>query len=108
MHPELTLLLPYYNEKGWLGPTIDSLVSLRDQRFRLLLIDNASTDSSAEEARSHALPLGERAQHLTVAIPGKIQALAAAQPGIDTPYVAFCDADTIYPNSSPQPPTQLL
>lgn len=97
MQPELTLLLPYYNEKGWIGRTIDSLVAQHDQRFRLLLIDNASTDGSAEEARQHALPLGDRAMHLTVTIPGKIQALAAAQVSIDTPYVAFCDADTIYP-----------
>jgi glycosyltransferase involved in cell wall biosynthesis len=93
----LTILLPYYNEQGWLGSTIDSLVSQSHQDFRLVLIDNASTDGSALEARQHAAALGPRVRHLSVREPGKIHALAAAQCFVDTPLLALCDADTLYP-----------
>jgi glycosyltransferase involved in cell wall biosynthesis len=96
-HYELTILLPYYNERGWLGPTIDSLVAQTDQSFRLILIDNASSDGSELESQRHAAPLGARVRHLMVEEPGKTQALAAAQRLVDTPLLAVCDADTIYP-----------
>lgn len=93
----LTLLLPYFNERGWVGATIDSLVSQADQRFILVLIDNASTDDSAAEARRHAAPLGARVRHMTVREPGKTHALVAAQREVKTPLLALCDADTYYP-----------
>ena len=96
---ELTILLPYYNELGWLGRTIDSLVAQTDQRFKLILIDNASTDSSDLEAKRHAAPLGERVRHLLVTEPGKNPALAAAQKQVETTLLAVCDADTLYPQN---------
>ena len=97
MNLELTILLPYCNERSWLGKTIASLVAQTDTRFSLLLIDNGSTDGSGEEARVHAAPLGNRVTHLVVTQPGKTQALAAAQQYVHTPLLATCDADTIYP-----------
>jgi glycosyltransferase involved in cell wall biosynthesis len=96
-HAELTILLPYFNEAGWLGRTIDSLAVQTDARFRIILIDNASTDGSNREAHKHADRLGQRAQFLLVAEPGKTQALAAGLRQVRTPCIATCDADTIYP-----------
>ena len=43
----LTIVLPFFNEQGWIGRTIDSLVAQNDERFLLLLIDNGSTDGTA-------------------------------------------------------------
>jgi glycosyltransferase involved in cell wall biosynthesis len=97
MSPELTILLPYFNERGWLGKTIASLAAQTDTRFSLLLIDNGSTDGSGAEAREYAAALGNRVTHLVVPEPGKTQALAAAQQYVRTPLLATCDADTIYP-----------
>ncbi|WP_336957714.1 glycosyltransferase family 2 protein [Sphingobium aquiterrae] len=93
----LTIILPYFNEQGWIGPTIDSLVAQRDRRFRLLLVDNGSTDEGPQEARRHAAPLGDAVSHIVCDRPGKIHALAAGLAAVTTPLVATCDADTHYP-----------
>lgn len=93
----LTIILPFFDEAGWIGRTVASLVGQRDQRFRLVLVDNGSTDGSAAEARVGAAPLGSRATLITCAIPGKTAALAAGSELVETPLVATCDADTYYP-----------
>lgn len=95
--PLLTIILPFFNEEGWIGATIDSLAAQSDQRFRLLLIDNGSADGGAAEAAAHAAPLGPRATILPCPEPGKIHAMALGLSRADTPLVAICDADTHYP-----------
>lgn len=93
----VTIILPFFNEEGWIGATIDSLVAQTDQRFCLLLVDNGSTDAGAAEAAVHAAPLGERATILPCLAPGKINAMALGLHHVETPFVAICDADTHYP-----------
>jgi glycosyltransferase involved in cell wall biosynthesis len=93
----LTIILPFFNEQGWIGRTIDSLVAQSDDRFRLLLIDNGSTDGSVAEAAAHIAIMGDRARIISCPTPGKIHALAAGIAQVETPLVATCDADTIYP-----------
>lgn len=93
----LTIILPFFNEQGWIGPTIDSLTAQLDDRFRLLLVDNGSTDGGAAEAAAHAGPLGDRATILRCPTPGKIHAMARGLAHVETPLVTICDADTHYP-----------
>lgn len=94
----LTILLPFYNEEGWIGATVDSLAAQTDRRFRLLLLDNGSTDQGAAEARRHLASLSDiKADIQPARTPGKVNALAAGLTRVDTPYVAICDADTRYP-----------
>lgn len=94
----LTILLPFYNEEGWIGTTVDSLAVQTERRFRLLLLDNGSTDQGAAEARRHLAALSNiQADIVPAPIPGKVNALAAGLPLVSTPYVAICDADTRYP-----------
>lgn len=97
MTPLLTIVLPFFNEEGWIGATVDSLAAQSDPRFCLLLIDNGSTDGGTAEAATHAAPLGDRATILPCATPGKIHAMAHGLQHVDTPLVAICDADTLYP-----------
>lgn len=97
MTPLLTIVLPFFNEQGWIGRTIDSLAAQNDGRFILLLVDNGSTDGGAAEAAAHIAVMGDRAKILSCPTPGKIHALAAGVAQVDTPLVATCDADTIYP-----------
>lgn len=97
MKTQLTIILPYFNELGWVGKTIDSLVAQTDQDFRLILVDNASSDGSAAEAQQHALSIGNRVTFLHEPVPGKSNALAAALTQVETEIVAICDADTHYP-----------
>jgi len=93
----LTILLPFFNEEGWIGQTIDSLARQRDDRFELIMIDNGSTDAGAAEARRHARMLGVHVTELECPTPGKVHALAAGLHRVRTPLVAICDADTLYP-----------
>jgi glycosyltransferase involved in cell wall biosynthesis len=95
----LTILLPFFNEEGWIGKTLDSLAQQTDRRFRLLLLDNGSTDQGAAEALRHLTALADiEADILSVSTPGKVNALATGLPLVNTPYVAICDADTCYPS----------
>ncbi|KQT32047.1 hypothetical protein ASG29_09340 [Sphingomonas sp. Leaf412] len=90
-----TFVIAYYNEADYLADTLASLAAQTVKPFRLLLVDNGSTDASARIAR---MPLdGVEVVHLTETRAGKIFALEAAMPHIATDLVAFGDADTFYP-----------
>ena len=56
-HPEqdeLFVVVPFYNEERWLDVTLDALAGQSDLGFTLVLVDNASTDRSAEVALEFA------------------------------------------------------
>jgi glycosyltransferase involved in cell wall biosynthesis len=93
----LTVIIPYFNEEGWIGKTIDSLAAQTLIDFNLVLVDNASSDGGSVEACVHADALAGVVTHLYEPLPGKTNALAAGLEGVETPLVAVCDADTIYP-----------
>lgn len=97
MSEGLTIVLPFFNEEGWIGRTVASLAAQSDSAFRLLLVDNGSTDSGAREAVDHAAALGDRVTIIQCPTAGKIPAMAAGLAGVNTPLVAICDADTLYP-----------
>jgi GT2 family glycosyltransferase len=48
------VVVPYFNEERWLEATLAALAAQSDPRFRLVLVDNASTDGSANVARAAA------------------------------------------------------
>ncbi|KEZ14393.1 MULTISPECIES: glycosyltransferase [Sphingobium] len=93
----LTIILPFFNEEGWIDKTVQTLAIQSDIRFRLLLIDNGSTDNGTEQAREAARSLGSRAEILSCPTPGKIHAMALGLSRVETAFVAICDADTEYP-----------
>jgi glycosyltransferase involved in cell wall biosynthesis len=96
--PLITFLLPFYNEEGFIGRTVASLAGQTDRRFRLLMIDNGSTDRGRKEALAAAAVMP--AVDTTVIeepAPGKIFALKAGLAEVTTRFVATIDADTIYP-----------
>ncbi|WP_207095118.1 glycosyltransferase family 2 protein [Novosphingobium sp. PY1] len=94
---KVTVILPFFNEQGWIGPTVESLAAQGDRHFRLLLVDNGSTDDGAMEAARSGQSLGDRFQIVACNIPGKINAMQAGLALVETPLVAICDADTFYP-----------
>ena len=93
------MVLPYFNETAFLPATLASLFAQEFKRaFRLILVDNASTDGSGDLARA----IAARIPTLKPSIsrnrsPGKSTPWNAALPRVQTPFVAFCDADTFYP-----------
>ena len=48
-----TIVIPNINGKGWLKDSIESVYAQTEQNFRLIVVDNSSTDESLEQARSY-------------------------------------------------------
>jgi glycosyltransferase involved in cell wall biosynthesis len=96
--PRITLVLPYYNEAGFVGRAVTSLQGQTDRGFALVLVDNASTDEGPEEASAAARSFTDvEVRFLTEAEPGKLFALGTGCATIETEFVGTLDADTIYP-----------
>ncbi|KQN19620.1 glycosyl transferase family 2 [Sphingomonas sp. Leaf33] len=91
-----TVLLPFFNERDYLAATIASLAA-QTVAFRLVLIDNGSTDGSAAVAEAAALAHGLDHVVLIERAPGKVAALKAGLALVTTRWTATCDADTLYP-----------
>lgn len=99
MAVRITFVLPYYNEAAFIAATLESLARQDDRRFALVLVDNASTDGSAEIARDAVrLGLADIAvTWLDEPRPGKIHALETGLAAVTTELTGTLDADTIYP-----------
>jgi glycosyltransferase involved in cell wall biosynthesis len=93
-----TVVIPYYNEADYLGHTLDSLGAQAGVQFRLVLVDNGSTDGTADvvavwAARHPDIDL----LHIVEPQAGQVHALKAGIDRVTTELVAICDADTVYP-----------
>ena len=53
---ELWVVVPAYNEAARIGQTLDALAAQTDTGFELLVVDNGSTDGTADIARSFRAP----------------------------------------------------
>ncbi len=96
--PRWTVVIPYYNEAGFLPATLASLSAQTLRPFRAVLVDNGSTDSTpALAAQWAAAQAGIETLLLLEPTPGQVHALAAGVAAVETEYLAICDADTIYP-----------
>ncbi len=95
--PRWTVVLPFYNEIGFLAVTIASLIAQSLWGFDLILVDNGSTDGSALLALQ-LLALCPRINTRLVREPrpGHVHALQTGLAAVHTEFVATCDADTAY------------
>jgi glycosyltransferase involved in cell wall biosynthesis len=51
----LAIVVPVYNESGWIRPTLAALAAQEDQDFDLVFVDNGSTDDSVSIITTFAL-----------------------------------------------------
>lgn len=93
-----SVVIPYFNEEAYLQATLASLSAQMVRPFHVILVDNGSTDRTAELARAWAVAQqGIRVTLLSEPTPGQVHALAAGVAAVDTEFLAICDADTLYP-----------
>jgi glycosyltransferase involved in cell wall biosynthesis len=93
-----SVLIPYYNEAGFLPRTLSSLLNQQLAPARLILVDNGSTDGSATLARQVMAGVDDiETLYLDEPRPGKIHALQTGLAAVESKFVALCDADTCYP-----------
>ena len=102
-----SVIVPYHNEQHVLRRTLASLAA-QTVRPLVVLVDNASTDGSALVARQACDDFGLDALHLHEGRPGKVAALQCGLRLVETPFVATCDADTVYPPTYLAEATRLL
>ena len=96
--PRWSVVVPYYNETRYLADMLASLTSQTLRPFRVVLVDNGSTDGSALLARRWARgQWGIEVELLAEPRPGQVHALKHGLDAVATEFVAICDADTLYP-----------
>ena len=96
--PRWSIVLPFYNEEGFIADTLRSAMALEGGPVRLILVDNASTDATEAVCRRLlASAPGLEVEYMWEERPGPVHALAAGFARVDTPWVSFWNADTAYP-----------
>jgi dolichyl-phosphate beta-glucosyltransferase len=86
------VVVPAFNEARRLpGGLAELSARLRRRDAQVIVVDNASTDGTAEVVRSWSGPVPVRLVHC--AQPGKGAAVRAGLLATTAPYVGFCDAD---------------
>jgi glycosyltransferase involved in cell wall biosynthesis len=92
--PAVTLVIPFYNREGYLGPAIASVQAQSRSDFELILWDDGSTDGSLEMARRHA---AEDPRLRVVAAPhrGQTPSLRDALTQARGRYVGWVDSDDL-------------
>lgn len=94
--PAWSVLIPFFNEASCIAATIASIAA-QQRALKLVLVDNGSTDDGARIARAVCERLDLDYLLVTERTPGKVAALRTGLGFARTPFVATCDADTLYP-----------
>ncbi len=92
MTPEVSVIIPTYNRRAMLLEAIDSVLAQSSQSFELIVIDDGSTDGTAEQlTRLDKAIRFERIDHCgPAAARNRGVALASA------PLIAFLDSDDLW------------
>jgi len=101
--PLVSVLIPAYNMADTLGQAVESLLAQDYPRFEAIIIDDGSTDQTAQVARRY-LPGGPHADGrvslISQANGGKPAALNAGLARARGQLVAILDADDVWPPAS--------
>jgi len=93
-----TVVIPVFNEQDFIEATLHSLSLQTMKDFKIIIVDNGSTDNSAtlieQFKNQHDHLLIEVAHERT---PGQAAALKNGIAKTTSELIAICDADTIYP-----------
>ena len=88
--PQVTVILPTWNRAKWLKKSIESVLSQTFQDFELIVVDDASTDSTGEILESYSGKI------VTIFLPENLGVSAARNTAIvqsDSKWIAFLDSD---------------
>ncbi|MCR4586630.1 MAG: glycosyltransferase [Lachnospiraceae bacterium] len=89
---KISVIVPVYNAKKYLGDCVKSLLAQEDEDFEILLVDDASTDGSSELADELAV----KDKRIRVLHPGHFGAAGARNRGIENAsgeLICFVDSD---------------
>ncbi|HEX6895879.1 MAG TPA: glycosyltransferase family 2 protein, partial [Bryobacteraceae bacterium] len=95
-NPTVSVIVPARNEEACLGSCLESLVSQTGIAFEVIVVDDASTDGTAEIARSFPKVTVISAPPLPENWTGKNNAMAAGAKSATRKWLLFTDADTVH------------
>ena len=91
--PQVTVILPSWNRADWLKKSIDSVLGQTFRDFELIVVDDASTDSTQEILTSYS----GKIRSITFAKNlGVSAARNAAVKNCDSEWIAFLDSDDFW------------
>ena len=93
----ITLVLPYYNEAGFILPTLESIAAQDTRDFRLVIVNNRSNDASPQMVEAFLAASDISHLHVAEDTPGVVPALMRGIAEASGDFIGFLNADTIYP-----------
>ncbi len=93
----ITLVLPYYNEQAFILPTLQAIAAQNTRDFRLIVVNNRSTDSSPALVEKFLAGSELDHAHVEEDTPGVVPALMKGIALAQGEFIGFLNADTIYP-----------
>jgi peptidoglycan-N-acetylglucosamine deacetylase len=97
--PTLAIIISCYNEEKVIGKTIRSLLNSSYQKFRVIIINDGSTDFTSRVVKYYAKK-DSRINLITTPNRGKSHALNLAISHVTNEWLVFCDADTVFANNA--------
>ncbi|MDO9372920.1 MAG: glycosyltransferase [Bacteroidota bacterium] len=94
MRPLVSVILPVYNQENFIAETIESVLSQTFRDFEFLILDDGSTDKSAEIIRSYAAK-DNRVKAFFEKNQGKSNATNQIVESAQGEFCAFLDADDV-------------
>jgi glycosyltransferase involved in cell wall biosynthesis len=95
--PRISLVLPYYNEEAFILPTLQAIAAQDTRDFRLIVVNNHSTDGSPALVADFLAHSGIDHIHVEETTPGVVPALMKGIALATGDFIGFLNADTIYP-----------
>jgi glycosyltransferase involved in cell wall biosynthesis len=96
MNLVVSIIVPARNEEANIAPCLESLIAQTDLEYEIIVVDDDSTDRTAEIARSFAdvrvIPAGPLTSNWT----GKNNAMSAGAKVAKGTWLLFTDADTVH------------
>jgi glycosyltransferase involved in cell wall biosynthesis len=90
--PLVTVITPAYNVGPWIGEAIDSVRSQTEHRFEYVIVDDGSTDDTADVVRARAAQ-DDRIRLVSIENSGSGAARNVGLGEARAPFVAFLDGD---------------
>lgn len=94
--PRVTVVVPVYNGRAYLGEALDSALAQRYRSFEIVVVNDGSTDGSGELAHAYARRVGARMRVVDQPNQGLPAARNTAICAARGAYFALLDADDVW------------